>query len=305
MTTTLPALPLASWRPTKETVHLFTQILGKVRLALAPPRNHWWHVTLRVTARGLTTGFVPHRAGGFEIELDLTGHGVEMTTAAGERTRFPLHDGLSVAAFHHRVCAWLRSRGVRTGTVVAPYDVGFSKLRFAADEQHAHYDPAAAAAFATMLQWTAGVLEHFAGRFDGKSSPVQFFWHSFDLAHTRFSGRRAPPIPGANVVTRAAYSHEVASFGFWPGDAHTPAPAFYGYAAPVPPGLRREPLRPRGAKWIAESGQARLAYDVVRRATDPAKTLLQFWDSVDRAARTRAAWAEARPRDVARSEDGG
>jgi hypothetical protein len=300
----LPPLPLSSWRPTKETLHLFTQIVGKVKLALAPPRNHWWHVTLRVTPCGLTTGPVPHRNGAFAIDFDFVRHGVDVRTARGERAGFALRDGTSVAAFHAQLLALLHGFGVRPALRARPYDVAFARQPFARDEQHASYDAAAAATFATILTWVGGELERFAGRFDGKSSPVHFFWHGFDLALTRFSGRRAAPIDGANAVTRAAYSHEVASFGFWPGDADMPAPAFYGYAAPVPAGLREQPL-PRGAKWLAGTGQARLPYDVVRRARDPATTLARFWTSVDRAARTCARWDQARPRDVARDHAAG
>jgi hypothetical protein len=302
MKTTLPALPFAAWRSTKESLHLFTQIVGKIRLALAPPRNHWWHVTLRVSPRGLTTGFVPHGDGGFEIELDLLGHGLETRTSAGDFARIALRDGLSVAACHRRLLDQLHDFGIRPRIRAKPYDVPFAKVPFAADERHAAYDPEAAATFATILRWTAGVLEQFAGRFDGKSSPVHFFWHGFDLAMTRFSGRRAPPIPGANEVTRQAYSHEVASFGFWPGDAYTPAPTFYGYAAPVPAGLRGARLQPKAAKWLAGSGQARLSYDVVRRSRDPAQTLTSFWESVATAARTRARWDAARPASAPRAE---
>ena len=299
MKATLPPLPFAAWKPTKETLHIFTQIIGKVRLALAPARNHWWHVTSRVSARGLTTGLIPHGGGAFEIELDLVEHGVDVITSSGERARLPLHDGLSVAAVHRGLFGHLAAFGIRPRILAKPYDLPFSRLPFASDERHAAYDRDAAAKFGVILRWTAGVLERFAGTFAGKSSPVHFFWHGFDLALTRFSGRRAPPIPGANAVTRASYSHEVASFGFWPGDEYAPAPAFYAYAAPVPPGLRDEPLAPRGARWNAEGGQARLSYEVVRKSRDPAAALTRFWKSVDRAARTRASWAAAQPRDVA------
>jgi hypothetical protein len=302
MKTTLPPLPLASWKPTKETLHIFAQIVGKIRLALAPARNHWWHVTLRVSPRGLTTGLIPYKGGGFEIELDLVDHGVDVRTASGDRARLLLRDGLSVAAFHRDLFRHLAAFGIRPSILAKPYDLPFSRLPFASDERHASYDGEAATTFGAILRWTAGVLERFAGQWKGKTSPVHFFWHGFDLALTRFSGRRAPMIAGANAVTREAYSHEVASFGFWPGDAYAPAPAFYAYAAPVPAGLRDEPL-PRGAKWNAEGGQARLPYDVVRRSRDPAKTVTQFWESLDRAARKRAHWTAALPHDVARSED--
>ena len=298
MRTTLPVLPFASWRPTKETLHLFAQIVGKIRMALAPPRNHWWHVTSRVSARGLTTGLIPNGASGFEIEIDLVDHGVEVTTVAGDRARIALRDGLSVAAFHRELFRHLESFGIRPSILARPYDLTFAHQPFARDRRHAAYDKEAATKFGVMLRWAAVVLERFAGTFDGKTSPVHFFWHSFDLALTRFSGRRAPPIPGANAVTRAAYSHEVASFGFWPGDAYTPAPMFYAYAAPVPDGLREAALEPRAAKWVPDTGQARLPYDTVRKSANPAATLTRFLKSVDRAVRARARWDDARPARV-------
>src|SRR5688572_4532173 len=181
MKTTLPAFPFAAWRETKESLHLFTQILGKLRLALAPARNHWWHVTLRVSPRGVTTGPIPHRNGSFELELDLVGHGCELRTSDGDGMHFALRDGLSVAAFHRRVLGELRARGIRPAILARPYDVPFATVPFARDEAHARYDADAAATFGTLLRWSAGVLERFAGRCREKSSPVHFFWHSFDL----------------------------------------------------------------------------------------------------------------------------
>jgi hypothetical protein len=264
-------------------------------MACAPPRNHWWHVTYRVTPRGLATGLVPHPAGGFEVELDLVGHGVEVRTAAGEVDRFPLRDGLSVAEFHGRLFERLRSFGVEPRIRAMPYDLSFSEEPFAGDRKHASYDADAARRFAAVLRWTAGALEAFAGRFAGKTSPVQFFWHSFDLALTRFSGRRAPPRPDADAVEREAYSHEVASFGFWPGDDDVRAPAFYAYAAPVPDGLTSEPLEPRAARWVPPANNAVLMYDDVRASSDPRGTLDAFLESAFRAAYARARWSEAFP----------
>jgi hypothetical protein len=294
MKTLLPPLPFSAWRPAKETLHLWTQIVGKIRMALAPPRNHWWHVTLRVSPRGFTTGLIPHKAGAFEVEFDLVDHGVEVRTPGGS-ARFPLRDGLSVAEFHRELLDHLATFGIRPSILAKPYDVPFSKVPFAKDRRHASYDPDAAARYGAVLRWAAPVLERFAGRFEGKTSPVQLFWHSLDLAVTRFSGRRAPPMPGANKVTQEAYSHEVASFGFWAGDNDTREPSFYGYAAPVPEGLRTEPLLPRAAKWSPGSGMARLPYEAVRKSADPAGTLTKFFESVHRAASKRARWADAEP----------
>lgn len=299
MKTTLPELPFASWRPTKETLHVFTQIVGKIRLALAPRRNHWWHITSRVSSRGLTTGAIPFAAGTFEIEFDFVDHGVDVTTSNGGRARIALRDGLSVAAFHRELFRHLETFGIRPKIRAVPYDLPFSRVPFAKDERHAAYDAEAVAKFGAMLRWTADVLERFAATFGGKTSPVHFFWHSFDLALTRFSGRRAAPIPGANRPTREAYSHEVASYGFWAGDAWTPSPTFYGYAAPVPAGLLDEKLTPRGAKWVPGTGQARLDWDVVRKSPQPRDTLLTFFGSVDAAIRRRANWRAAESREIA------
>ena len=291
----LPPLPLDSWRASKETLHLWTQMVGKVRLALAPPRDHWWHVTLRVTPRGLRTPFVPHAGGGFEVEFDLMEHGLEVRTDRGDRVRIPLRDGLSVAALHARLFDELGRLGVKPRIRAKPYDTPFAKTPFAKDEAHATYDPAAVATFAGLLRWVNGVFEEFAGGFAGKTSPVQFFWHSFDLAVTRFSGRRAPPLPrGSTNVERVAYADEVASFGFWPGDDDVAAPAFYAYAAPVPAGLQSEPL-PKGASWLpdASEGMAVLPYDAVRAAPDPRKAVLDFCEAGFRAATKRAKWPTA------------
>jgi hypothetical protein len=266
---------------------------------MTPTRNHWWHVTLRVTPRGLSTGLIPHRAGGFEIELDLVDHGLDVRTSEGGRARIALRDGLSVAAFHRALFEHLASFGVRPRILAKPYDVAFARKPFAQDEQHAAYDAESVAKYGAILRWNAAVLERFASRFKGKTSPVQVFWHSLDLAYTRFSGRRAPPIAGANAVTREAYSHEVASFGFWPGDDTTKKPAYYGYAAPVPEGLRKARLSPRAARWSPGSGMATLDYEAVRTSRDPARALLSFYDSVFHAARTRADWDAAQPHRLA------
>lgn len=297
MNTRLPDLPLAPWKPTKETLHLLSQVVGKVRMALAPKRNHWWHVTLRVSPRGLTTGLVPHASGAFEIEIDLVGHGLDVRSAERGAVRIPLKDGVPLAATYHALLAALASIGVQPKIRARPYDVRFSKTPFATDRRHHAWSADHVAHFGEVLRWTASVMERFAGRFDGKTSPVQLFWHSFDLAVTRFSGRRAPPLEGANQVSREAYSHEVASFGFWPGDDDVKEPAFYGYAAPVPDGLRDHALKPRGARWNPGSGMALLPYRQVRSSAAPEKTLLAFYESVYDAARTSARWPrEASPR---------
>jgi hypothetical protein len=289
----LPPFPLSAWRASKETLHLYAQMVGKVRLATAPPLDHWWHVTLRVSPRGLRAPFIPLEGGGFEMEFDLVDHALEVRTAKGEALRIPLRDGLSVATLHRRLFQGLRDLGIAPRILAKPYDVPFATTPFAKDERHAAYDPEAVATFGRLLRWAAGIFEEFAGRFAGKQSPVHFFWHSFDLALTRFSGRPAPALPaGSTHVERVAYADEVASFGFWPGDEDVPAPAFYAYAAPVPDGLTTERLAPRAAKWLpdASEGMAVLLYDAVRRAADPRKAVLSFFESAFRAATKRARW---------------
>jgi hypothetical protein len=293
MKSALPPLPLDAWRPTKETLHLYAQVIGKIRLALAPRRNHWWHASLRATPRGLSTGFIPHKDSGFEIELDLVSHGVEVRTPRGDRAGFELRDGLSVAAFHRRLFDVLKTFEIQPRILAKPYDVPFSDEPFAKDERHAAYDREAVERYGRTLRWVAGVLEEFAGGYEGKTSPVHVFWHAFDIALTRFSGRRAPAQPGMDGVEREAYSHEVASFGFWPGDQEVPAAAFYAYAAPAPEGLAKEPLDPPEAVWNAEEGSARLMLEDVRTSADPRRTLTSFYESVFRAARKRARWSEA------------
>jgi hypothetical protein len=285
----LPALPLEEWRPTKDTLHRLVQVLGKLRLALAPWRNHWWHVTLRVTPRGVTTGLIPSPGCDFEVDLDLLRQVATMRTSAGGEERLALRDGVSVADFHRWLVASLRKFGIEARIRAVPYDLE-PATPFAEDAEHDAHDPSAVERFSTILRWSERVLEEFAGRFEGKSSPVHLFWHAFDLAHTRFSGRAAPPRPGADGVEREAYSQEVASFGFWPGDDQVPEPAYYAYAAPEPEGLTEERLAPRQARWRGEHGQALLRYEDVRRAADPRATLLSFFDSVFRAAEKRAKW---------------
>jgi hypothetical protein len=195
MDTPLPPLPFAAWRPSKETLHLYTQIAGKIRMAFAPKRNHWWHATLRVSPRGLTTGLVPHPHNPFEIEFDLVSHGVSVRTADGSSHRLALHDGLTVSAFLHKLLELLHGCGVMPSFRMEPYDLAFAKQPFAEDQRHKTYDAEAVARFCTVLRWVAEVYEQFAGGYQGKTSPVQFFWHSFDLAVTASPAGARPRSP--------------------------------------------------------------------------------------------------------------
>lgn len=293
-----PSLPLEAWRPTKESLHRWLQIVGKVRLAAAPPRNHWWHVTLYLTSRGLTTGPIPApgRADGrtFALDVDFLDHRLELTTNAAERDGFALVDGLSVAAFAVQLLALLGDHRLDVPIRPVPFDLQ-PPTPFAEDSAHAAYDPEFARRWWLVLSHIGPVFETFAGRFHGKTSPVHLFWHSFDLAVTRFSGRLAPDLGAVDRVTRDAYSHEVVSFGFWPGDAKIPAPAFYAYAAPEPPGLAAQPLRPAAATW-SDTGRGHLAllmYEEMRAADDPRAALLDFMQSAYDAGATLGGWDRA------------
>jgi hypothetical protein len=290
MSAALPPLPLDGWQATKDTLHLWAQIVGKVKLGLAPKRNHWWHVTLQPSARGLTTRRLPAGTGNLEIELDLADHRLVARTTSDERT-FPLVDGLSVAEFHERLLAILAALDVTVDLRSEPFGIP-TTTPFAEDREHASYDPDAAGRFLTVVQWSADVLEEFAGWWSGKTSPVHVFWHSFDLAVSRFSAARAPVHPGTDPVTAEAYAREVISFGFWAGDQVNPFPAYYSYTAPEPAGLREQPLRPPAAEWAAQANGtlALLTYDDVRAASDPRDLLLQFLESAFEAGASLAGW---------------
>lgn len=285
----LPPLPLAAWEDTKRTLHLYAQIIGKVRLALHPKLNHWWHVTLYVSPRGLTTGPIPVAGGLVELELDLHDHLLVISSSEAPVQRLRLQGGLSVAAFYAGLMERLGTLGLTPKLLARPYDPALvgSDLPFAEDTVHRPYDPDAVTRFWRVLAWTHGVFVSFRGRFNGKSSPVHLFWHSLDLAHARFSGRAAPR-EGGTPADLEAYSHELISFGFWAGDQNVPEPAFYSYTYPEPPGLREAPLSPEGARW--SEGTALLAYDTVRTHPDPEGALLSFLESAYLAGAARAGW---------------
>jgi hypothetical protein len=287
--TQLPPLPLEEWESTKETLHLWAQIVGKTRLALMPMRNHWWNVTLYPSARGLTTRRMPVEAHNLEIELDLVDHRLQARTSQAE-AGFELHDGLAVADFLRQLHDALERLDVRADIRAEPFGVA-TTTPFAADREHARYDADAANRFLRVLQWSADGLEEFAGWYCGKASPVHVFWHSFDLATARFSGRRAP-VAGLDPVNAEAYSHEIISFGFWAGDEVRRFPAYYSYTSPEPAGLADKPLRPTGASWSPgpNSSLAVLPYDDVRTASNPRETLLEFLQSAFEAGASLAGW---------------
>jgi hypothetical protein len=287
-------MPLDEWRPTKNTLHLYLQIVGKIRLTMHPRINHWWHVPLYVSPRGLTTRAIPFAGGNFEIEFNFKDHQLEMRTSSGGHEEFALYDGLTVADFYSSVIANLAKLGIQTKIWAIPYEAP-STTPFAEDRENHSYDKKYIERFHQILVAVDDIFEEFRGRFTGKSTPVHLFWHSFDLALTRFSGRPAPPMPEANMVTREAYSHEVISFGFWYGDDKpnsVAAPAFYSYAAPEPAGLADEPLSPPSAKWAGSNGAhlALLMYDDVRATENPREVVLEFLESAYQAGGRRANW---------------
>jgi hypothetical protein len=291
-----PALPLEDWKDTCETLHRWTQIVGKLRLASAAEQNHWWQSTLYVSVRGLTTSHIPWGADVFQVDLDFVDHQLCVSISRGDHRAFAL-EPMSVADFYARVMASLRSLGVDAQIWPVPVEVA-DPIPFERDTLHAAYDGEAAGRFWRALLQADRVLKQFRGRFLGKSSPVHFFWGSFDLATTRFSGRSAPPYTGAalNVnphVMHEAYSHEQVSAGFWPGDGRYPHAAFYVYAVPEPPGFREARVEPEGAFYSSDLAEYVLPYDVVRSAPDPDATLLAFLQSTYAAGATLGGWDRA------------
>jgi len=284
-----PALPLAEWKDTYATLHMWTQVVGKVRLALGPRINHWWGSTLYVTARGLTTSAIPYERGVFEVNFDFVAHTLEIATNLGERRAFPMVP-CTVAEFYERFMSALHSLGIHVKVWPMPVEVP-RPVRFELDQSHAAYDPEYAHRFWKILVSVSTVFWEFRSRFIGKTSPVHFFWGSFDLAVTRFSGRRAPERPGADPVTREAYSHEVISVGFWPGDGEVVKDAaFYAYAAPEPVGFRDRSPRPEKAFYSIEKGEYFLMYDDIRLSDSPRRSLLDFCQSTYEAGATLGNW---------------
>ena len=288
-----PELPTAAWRETYETLHLWTQIIGKIRLARAPWLNHSWHVALYVTARGLTTSPIPDGVRTFEIDLDFIDHHLRISTSDGATRQFALA-GKSVASFYAVVMAELAELGIHVKIDEMPNELP-DPIRFSQDNRHASYDPDAVRRFFQILLNADRVFKQFRTGFLGKASPVHFFWGSFDLAVTRFSGRRAPRHPGGvphlpDKVASEAYSHEESSAGFWPGSGAIDYPAFYSYAYPEPAGFRTTRVRPDAASFSEALGEFILPYDAVRTAAQPDNALLEFLQSTYEAAANSAKW---------------
>ncbi|GAA3996473.1 DUF5996 family protein [Hymenobacter fastidiosus] len=282
-----PPLPLAEWQPTLATLHMWTQVVGKIRLACTPLVNHWWNVPLYVTARGLTTSAMPYEDRSFQIDFDFIDHQLLIQCSDGAFRTLKL-EPRSVASFYHEVFRLLAELDIPVRIWKVPVEIE-DPVAFDQDELHASYDADAARRCWQVLSQVSRVLEIFRGRFAGKCSPVHFFWGSFDLAVTRFSGRRAPVREGADPITREAYSHEVFSHGFWPGSGQQDA-AFYAYAAPVPPGIANVKVHPKEAFYSSELGEFLLPYETVRKAANPEATLLSFLQSTYEAGATLARW---------------
>jgi uncharacterized protein DUF5996 len=296
-----PELPVAAWEDTRDTLHMWTQVVGKVRLALEPMVNHWWQTPFYVTARGLTTGLMPHHGRGIEMEFDFLRHFLDIRTTEGAERHVRL-EPRSVADFYSETMALLAELGVVVKINPVPSEV-LVAIPFAKDEQHASYDAEYAQRFWRLLVQAKRVLTEFRSPFLGKVSPVHFFWGGFDLAVTRFSGRSAPLHPGGipncpDWVTQEGYSHEVSSCGYWPGG--TGEGFFYAYAYPEPAGFRDWPVEPEAAVYDADLGEFLLPYEVVRRAEDPDGILLSFLGTTYEAAAELAGWDRAsleRPTD--------
>ena len=288
-----PVLDYAAWRDTRDTLQLWTQVVGKIRLKKTPWLNHSWHVPLYVTSRGLTTSPIAHESASFEIEFDFIDQMLDISSSDGRMRRLALRPQ-SVADFYAAVMAALADLGVTVAINEFPCEIA-GATAFSRDRGHAAYDADYARRFWEVLLRIDRILKQFRTGFIGKCSPVHFFWGSFDLAVTRFSGRRAPPytgkIPGlASAVMREAYSHEVSSAGFWPGGGGIDFAAFYSYAYPTPAGFRESPVRPTGAFFHETLGEFLLPYDAVRTADDPDAALLAFLQSTYEAAARAAAW---------------
>jgi hypothetical protein len=289
-----PSLRVADWTPTRDTLHMWTQIVGKIRLAHAPLVNHWWQVTLYVSPRGLTTSAVPYRSGVFDLEFDFLDHVLRLRSSDGGAREVALR-ARPTAEFYAETMAALGALGIEAAIQARPNEVEPS-IPFAEDHEHASYDPAAAQLFWRQLIQADRVLGRFRSHFTGKVSPVHFFWGAMDLACTRFSGRPAPPHPGGapncgDWVMVEGYSRELSSCGFWPGGGEEGA--FYAYAYPEPDGFAAHPVGPDGAFYSAEFRQFLLPYEAVRTSADPDATLMAFLQSTYEAAAVHGGWDRA------------
>jgi hypothetical protein len=283
-----PAVPLKEWRATRDTLHMWTQIVGKVRMELTPLVNHWWNVPLYVTARGLTTSPIPYRDRSFQVDFDFIDHRLIVATSKDETVTLPL-EPKSVAEFYRDFMTTLWGLGIEVKIFGTPVEVP-DPIPFEQDRDHDAYDPEYAQRFWRILLLVERVFVEFRSHFLGKCSPVHFFWGSFDLAVTRFSGRRAPERPDADSITREAYSHEVSSVGFWPGGGAVTDAAFYSYMAPEPQGYSDARARPQAAYYEGQLHEFLLMYDQVRNRPNPDADLLEFCQSTYEAGASLGNW---------------
>jgi hypothetical protein len=284
----LPPLPFDSWKDTLATLHMWSQIVGKVRLKLCPLVNHWWNVPFYITARGMTTSAMPYERRAIEVQFDFIEHKILIETSDGRVVSMAM-EPQSVADFYKKFMVTLSELGVSVHIWTMPCEVP-NPTPFEQDYVHSAYDPEAAHKFWRILVWVDEIFKEFRAGFQGKASPVHFFWGSFDLAVTRFSGRRAPERPGADSITREAYSHEVSSAGFWAGGGDIKGPAFYSYAAPEPSGFAEQRVAPLAAFYHPQMKEFLLMYDDVRTAASPKDALIEFLQTTYNAAADLGKW---------------
>jgi hypothetical protein len=290
-------LPLLSYRGNEQkkmTLHLFLQILGKIRLKSTPRKNHWWYVTEYVSTKGITTGPIPYNDGmdTFELTINVHQHQLQVSNSKGQSADFSLLNGLSVAEFYKQLIEILKGFDITVSIIDKPFDLNIEQS-FGEISAYHHYDETYTKDFWRILLWVDGVFKNFSGRFYGKTCPVHLYWHSLDLAVTRFSGKRAPAMSkDARLSDKDAYSHECISFGFWGGDENMPEPAFYSYTYPSPEGLSKKPLFPSEAEWVNSNGSdmAILTYSNLLKTDDPYATLLDFMESAYTAGAKKANW---------------
>ncbi|MCG9971093.1 DUF5996 family protein [Christiangramia crocea] len=290
----LPELKYVGNENKKLTLHLFFQIMGKIRMALTPRKNHWWYITLYVNEKGFTTGSIPIQNGfaSFSMSLDILDHEFIVFKSNGESRSFELEHDLSVAQFYERVVEFLKELDIEVSINSRPYELDID-MDFSEISDIRHYDALFATTYWHTFLWIDSVFKEFSGRFYGKTCPVHLYWHSMDLAVTRFSGTRAPAMPKeARIPDKEAYSHECISFGFWAGDENIQEPAFYSYTYPSPEDIDMEELEPSNANWIMNNGSpmAILTYSDLREKENPRKVLLEFLESAYQAGANRAGW---------------
>ncbi len=290
----LPTLTYQGHEQSKLTLHLFLQIIGKIRLMMTPRKNHWWYITEYVDTQGFTTGPIPYHSGmdTFSITLNVLQHQLEVVTSQGEEQSFKLENSLSVAEFYQQLMKILKEFNIPISILDRPYELNIDQ-HFDEITNYHHYDKDYVKKLWQIMLWVDGVFKEFSGRFYGKTCPVHLYWHSMDLTVTRFSGKEAPPMDaGARISDKDAYSHECISFGFWAGDDHMQEPAFYSYTYPAPKGIDRQTLQPSAAEWIDSNGSpmAILRYKDLIQNPEPRESLLNFMESAYQAGASLGSW---------------